>query len=179
MHQLIRASAGSGKTFQLSGHYLKQLFAGHPPETSLATTFTRKAASEILGRVLTRLADATESREASSRLGEILEIADVNQQTSLNLLVQVTRNLHRMRVCTLDRFFQMVARSLSLELGLPPGWSIIDEHRDYDLRQQAISTLVQPVRDALDRMGGTLGWICHIISAWTAYSYAKDHPVRV
>lgn len=27
--------------------------------------------------------------------------------------------------------------------------------------------------------GGTLGWICHIISAYTAYSYAKDHPVRV
>ncbi|HZE73125.1 MAG TPA: hypothetical protein VE135_26745 [Pyrinomonadaceae bacterium] len=27
--------------------------------------------------------------------------------------------------------------------------------------------------------GGTLGWILHIISAWCAYSYAKDHPVRV
>ena len=27
--------------------------------------------------------------------------------------------------------------------------------------------------------GGWLGWICHIISAHTAYSYAKEHPVRV
>jgi TM2 domain-containing membrane protein YozV len=27
--------------------------------------------------------------------------------------------------------------------------------------------------------GGTLGWICHIISGYLAYSYAKDHPVRV
>jgi TM2 domain-containing membrane protein YozV len=27
--------------------------------------------------------------------------------------------------------------------------------------------------------GGTLGWICHIIAAYTAYSYAKEHPVRV
>jgi len=26
---------------------------------------------------------------------------------------------------------------------------------------------------------GTLGWIVHIISAWCAYSFAKDHPVRV
>lgn len=24
----------------------------------------------------------------------------------------------------------------------------------------------------------TLGWIVHIISAWCAYSYAKDNPVR-
>ena len=24
--------------------------------------------------------------------------------------------------------------------------------------------------------GGTLGWICHIISAYTAYHWAKAHP---
>jgi TM2 domain-containing membrane protein YozV len=23
--------------------------------------------------------------------------------------------------------------------------------------------------------GGTLGWICHLIAAYTAYSYAKSH----
>jgi TM2 domain-containing membrane protein YozV len=26
--------------------------------------------------------------------------------------------------------------------------------------------------------GGTLGGICHVISAYTAYSYARDHRVR-
>jgi hypothetical protein len=26
--------------------------------------------------------------------------------------------------------------------------------------------------------GGLLGWVCHVIAAYTAYSYAKDHPVR-
>ena len=26
--------------------------------------------------------------------------------------------------------------------------------------------------------GGTLGWICHLIAAYTAYSYAKEHPLR-
>jgi hypothetical protein len=25
---------------------------------------------------------------------------------------------------------------------------------------------------------GIFGWIVHLISAWCAYSYAKDHPVR-
>lgn len=24
--------------------------------------------------------------------------------------------------------------------------------------------------------GGTLGWICHLVSAYTAYGWAKDHP---
>jgi TM2 domain-containing membrane protein YozV len=24
--------------------------------------------------------------------------------------------------------------------------------------------------------GGILGWVCHVISAYTAYSWAKEHP---
>lgn len=26
--------------------------------------------------------------------------------------------------------------------------------------------------------GGTLGWICHLWSAWSAYAYARNHPQR-
>ncbi len=25
--------------------------------------------------------------------------------------------------------------------------------------------------------GGCFGWVCHVISAYLAYVYAKDHPV--
>ena len=27
--------------------------------------------------------------------------------------------------------------------------------------------------------GGLLGWVCHIISACIAYTYARDHRVRI
>lgn len=142
MFELIRASAGSGKTFQLSGHFLQQLFLGHPPETILATTFTRKAAGEILGRVLSRLAAAAIDADECKRLAEFLAPAVVDQQTAQQLLTDVTKQLHRLRVSTLDSFFQQVARSLTLELGLPPGWSIIDEHVAADLKQQAIDAVL-------------------------------------
>lgn len=26
--------------------------------------------------------------------------------------------------------------------------------------------------------GGLLGWICHLVAAYTAYSYARDHQLR-
>lgn len=26
--------------------------------------------------------------------------------------------------------------------------------------------------------GGTLGWICHVIAAYTAYNYARRHPLH-
>ena len=57
-HTVIRASAGSGKTFQLTNRYLGLLLDGVPPEKILAVTFTRKAAGEILDRILLRLAEA-------------------------------------------------------------------------------------------------------------------------
>lgn len=142
MHQLIRASAGSGKTFQLSGHFLQQLFAGNSPETILATTFTRKAAGEILSRVLLRLADAAVSRKNSQKLQTELDLAPVTREASLRLLVELTRNLHRIRVSTLDSFFQIVARSLSFELSLPPGWSIVNSHRIDELQTRAIDALL-------------------------------------
>lgn len=142
MFELIRASAGSGKTFQLSGHFLQQLFLGHAPETILATTFTRKAAGEILGRVLSRLAAAATDDKECERLAEFLAPAVVTQDRARDLLTDVTRQLHRLRVSTLDSFFQQVARSLTLELGLPPGWSIIDDHVAEELRQQAIDLVL-------------------------------------
>lgn len=26
--------------------------------------------------------------------------------------------------------------------------------------------------------GGLLGWVCHVVAAYTAYKYASEHPVR-
>lgn len=141
-HQLIRASAGSGKTYRLSGHFLRQLFLKNPPETILATTFTRKAAGEILGRVLTRLAKGAESDAEATKLAAALELPACTATAAGELLTQLTRNLHRLRVCTLDSYFQQAARSMTLELGLTPGWSILDEHLDQELREQAIDAVL-------------------------------------
>ena len=55
---VIRASAGTGKTFQLSNRFIALAADGRPLDAILASTFTRKAAGEILARVLSRLADA-------------------------------------------------------------------------------------------------------------------------
>jgi ATP-dependent helicase/nuclease subunit A len=71
---LLRASAGTGKTFQLSNRYILLILAGTSPEQLLATTFTRKAAGEILSRIFQRLADATTSESQASELSGELKI---------------------------------------------------------------------------------------------------------
>jgi ATP-dependent exoDNAse (exonuclease V) beta subunit len=126
---VIRASAGSGKTFQLSTRYIAEL-AGTPAEQILATTFTRKAAGEILERILRRLADAALDDEPRRELAASLHMTELSRERCLEVLCGLTRNLHRVRVATLDSFFARVAGAFALELGLPPGWRILDEVED-------------------------------------------------
>ena len=57
-HQLILASAGTGKTYNLVVHFVGLLLRGVAPDKILATTFTRKAAGEILERVIEHAAAA-------------------------------------------------------------------------------------------------------------------------
>jgi TM2 domain-containing membrane protein YozV len=46
---------------------------------------------------------------------------------------------------------------------------------------QIISGIIWLVLTGISWIGtaGLLGWLVHIIAAYFAYSYAKEHPVRV
>jgi ATP-dependent exoDNAse (exonuclease V) beta subunit len=134
----ILASAGTGKTWRLTGRFLELLFAGVAPERILATTFTRKAAGEIFDRVLRRLVDAAESdveRAAlAQEVGRPLDAAEVRAR-----LAALTRRLDRVRVRTLDAFFVHLARLFALDLGLPADWTIVEEAEDEALRREAVA----------------------------------------
>ncbi|MBM4252482.1 MAG: hypothetical protein FJ146_10965 [Deltaproteobacteria bacterium] len=54
---LVAASAGSGKTFQLSQRFLHLVSAGASPASVLTVTFTKKAAGEMRARILAEAAD--------------------------------------------------------------------------------------------------------------------------
>lgn len=141
-HTVIRASAGTGKTYQLSNRYLGLVHAGVEPERILATTFTRKAAGEILQRVLERLAVAADRPAALEQLAAALGDPQLSRHRCLELLTVLARNLHRLRISTLDSFFAQLATSFSLELGLPPGWRIVEPHAEAALRREAMEDVL-------------------------------------
>ena len=140
-HELIRASAGAGKTYELTNRYLRLLRLGQPEDQILAATFTRKAAGEILGRVLLRLAEAATDDQKLAELQTALKDELLTREVCLRLLAETARRLHRLRIGTLDSFFAQLAGSFALEIGLPPGWRIAEEHEDASLRARALEAV--------------------------------------
>ncbi|MDY7110053.1 MAG: UvrD-helicase domain-containing protein [Planctomycetota bacterium] len=118
-HLSILASAGAGKTYQLTSRYLALLASGAGPGTILASTFTRLAAGEIRDRVLLRLAQAADDDDQRRALAADIKTARLGQDDVRALLRALTRNLHRLQMRTLDSFFASVVRSFAIELGLP------------------------------------------------------------
>jgi len=136
--ELVLASAGSGKTYHLSSRIIELLAAGAAPGDVLASTFTRKAAGEILDRVLVRLAEGASDADKARELGRDAHprLADVAECRTL--LARLLGDLHQMNVGTLDAFFIRVARSFFQELGLAPGWTLTDRPTEDRLRTEAV-----------------------------------------
>ncbi len=154
-HLLIRASAGSGKTYRLSSRYLRLLRYGASPTSILATTFTRKAAGEVLGRVITRLAEAIDDPGKRSELAAATGGGELTQAQCLTMLRSLADALHRLSVVTIDGFFNRVARTFAFELDLPPDPLIVDESHPVvaRLREQAIEAMLGEAADQDDIPG--------------------------
>lgn len=134
---VILASAGSGKTFELAGRYVGALArSGGAPEKILATTFTRKAAGEMLAKVLARLLDASRGRG---------DVSGLKGAEARALALSLARRIDRVRVQTLDSYFAEIGRFGAGELGLSPGWRVLDETEIEEVREEAIDAVCREV----------------------------------
>jgi len=104
---LVHAGAGTGKTYDLCNAIAAQVVAGADPARILATTFTRKAAAELKGRILTRILT-----EAALPVDERVERAS---------------HLELAAVGTVDSVGRQLLLRYALELGLSPRLEVLDE----------------------------------------------------
>lgn len=144
---LLRASAGTGKTFQLSNRYIALILDGTSPENILATTFTRKAAGEILERILQRLAAATISDQQATKLSAELGIDNTGASKFGDALKFLVGNLHRINVSTLDAYFAKLLTNHAYELGVGASWSIATAGEQAEQKRRAIVELLERLND--------------------------------
>ncbi|MCC5834395.1 MAG: UvrD-helicase domain-containing protein [Opitutales bacterium] len=140
-NEMILASAGSGKTYQLTLRFIRLLVAGAEPGEIAALTFTRKAAGEFLEAILKRLAKASFDEQERGRLCKELKRTELSAETVQAVLAKVIAGLHRLRLGTLDSFFNGFIQAYGLELGLPGSVDIVDGFQLKQLRRQIWSRM--------------------------------------
>jgi ATP-dependent exoDNAse (exonuclease V) beta subunit len=141
-HVQMLASAGSGKTYQLSNRYLGLVYAGVEPASLLASTFTRVAAGEIRDRILERAACAVLDADARSALGAAISAPSFDEAAAIALLDRLLDALPSMQIRTLDGFFTTLVRTHALDLDLPPVLDFLDDVATEELRHEAIRLLL-------------------------------------
>ena len=126
LREMIKASAGSGKTYQLTDRFIYLMLIGSDPESIVALTFSRKAAGEFFDAILRKLAEAAKDPKAREAM-EVkfgLKISSSMVREKISSLLQ---SMNRLTLGTLDSFFFSMLSSAPLEYGLAVGFDLMDE----------------------------------------------------
>lgn len=151
---VYRASAGSGKTFQLTLQYVVQLLRGASHAQILAVTFTNDATAEMKGRILAALYGlAHELKDADGYKNELLKMpdfigkaADIQTQAQA-ALTAILHDYGHFGVGTIDSFLQRVLRNLAHELGVGSHFNI-DLDTDSAIRDAVKALIDKAAQDA-------------------------------
>lgn len=160
---LIRASAGTGKTFSLATRFIRlMLFDDVDPARIVALTFSRAAAQEIYTALLKRLWKAAESpsgvdRERANLLARLSsdKVALIEKlgiswtpETFAGLLRKVVSVQHLGAIATLDSFILRLVGNFPVEMGFQRALEVLDPAGEKDEIDHAAKAILGRADDA-------------------------------
>ncbi len=125
-HEMIFASAGTGKTFALTNRVIRLLLEDTAPERILALTFSRAAAGEIFDTVTGRLAEAAGDPARAVALGGHAGVKGLDSERCREALRRLLDRMHLCPIGTLDSFFIRMLQAFPFELGGGGEFAILD-----------------------------------------------------
>ncbi|MGN0202055.1 MAG: UvrD-helicase domain-containing protein [Candidatus Cryptobacteroides sp.] len=123
MIRIMKASAGSGKTFNLARTYLKLALSKtdrYAYRHILAVTFTNKATEEMKERILKELYVLARRTGESPYLSELLSDFDSVEELrdrASQALSDILHDYSSFSISTIDRFFQHALKAFAREIG--------------------------------------------------------------
>ena len=109
---ILKASAGTGKTYRLSLEYVASLCCGNDFRDILVMTFTKKATAEIKERILKFLKQLKENGEEAKDLKKnILRLypdIDFSQNKIEKIYEEVIQNKDKLKIYTIDAFTNLI-----------------------------------------------------------------------
>lgn len=143
----LKASAGSGKTFNLSLRFIYLLFQGANPHQILTLTFTKKASSEMHHRIYEHLKSLEQSFwhntfKDNDIYKELLQRGLSHEQMSENIApIFATFMQSSPRITTIDSFFHAVLKKFCWYVGVSSSFEVgqVDKGEVYELFLDSLS----------------------------------------
>lgn len=124
MINIMKASAGSGKTYNLAKTYLTLLFKSDDRRQYrhiLAVTFTNKATAEMKTRILKELHVLSVTPDKSGYLADfvpsLFPTVEALRKKAEEVLVDILHDYSAFSVSTIDKFFQQTLKAFAREIG--------------------------------------------------------------
>ncbi len=188
--QVIKSSAGSGKTHTLVDTYLCLLFKEHLRKAGkkfseiLAVTFTNKAAEEMKSRIIEALDEIITKGLKSSYLKNCpLNYTDVQlKKLAREIQKNILHDYNFFAISTIDSFVQRVVRTFAFEFRLPASFNIqlnseVVKNALYDMimeKMQEDERLLNWIADfIMERLRDNKSWNLDAIKNFAAFIFTE------
>ena len=128
---ILKASAGSGKTYSLTERFVQFLLSGKIPQNHLrnilAITFSNNAAKEMKERILSWLKDIYfKDPEKIEKLSEIVSLKKEYLPDKAGAVIdEILKNYTEFQVKTIDSFMTSIYKASAIDLGYSPDFDIV------------------------------------------------------
>jgi ATP-dependent exoDNAse (exonuclease V) beta subunit len=128
---ILKASAGSGKTYSLTERFVQFLLSGKIPQNHLrnilAITFSNNAAKEMKERILSWLKDIYfKDAEKIKELSEIVSLKEEHLADKAGAKIdEILKNYTEFQVKTIDSFMTSIYKASAINLGYSPDFDIV------------------------------------------------------
>ncbi|MCD6354586.1 MAG: UvrD-helicase domain-containing protein [Prolixibacteraceae bacterium] len=160
MIKIYKASAGSGKTFQLVAEYLLLMMKNpYNYKHVLAVTFTNKATNEMKSRILEQLylLAGNKSSDYLSDFQKKLSLPEaVIRKKARQVLKNILHDYNRFSISTIDSFTQRVIKAFNRELGISPQFNL--ELDNTLLLEEAVDRLLAKIDEDKKLLGWLIGF---------------------
>ncbi|MBO5596797.1 MAG: UvrD-helicase domain-containing protein [Bacteroidales bacterium] len=172
MIKILKASAGSGKTYNLAKEYIRLILQSDKTDAYrhvLAVTFTNKATDEMKRRILQELYVLSRNPDDSPYVRDlvpaVLPDTSTLQKRARQQLTAILHDYSAFAVSTIDRFFQQTLRAFSREIGQFSTYQV-------QLDREAL------VQESVDRVLDNLSEQDRTLLEWLTRSVQEDLEQR-
>ncbi len=134
----LEASAGSGKTHNLTKRYISLLLNfdadKHNPvplQNILALTFTNKATCQMKERIIDSLKKIALGCDTQNLTEDINLPKNKILQNALTAINNLIQNYDKFNVRTIDSFINLIIKACSLKLDISPNYKILNSYNEY------------------------------------------------